>query len=486
MLISTKYNYNSNTDNMIHGTLSRRGYSVFKSDLTEEQLKEVKNDLTVSPYIPESYKVGKTPSFKVYLESTSKLYLPKAYAIDKFGPPSDIKISHGADIDVEFKGSLRDAQIDPVNAFLNAAHDPCKMGGILNLQCAEGKTVMAIYLICTLKKKTIVIVHKDFLIQQWKERIQEFAPSAQIGIIKAKTVDIHDKDIVIASLQSLSMKDYPSDTFDDIGFLIADECHHLAAEVFSCALQKINTRFTLGLSATVKRKDGLSKVFMWYLGGIVFKRKTRKNDIINVNVIKYDCNDPDYCEECVMYGNKPNMSKMINNICDYGPRVHFIVVSLLPILQNEPERRVLVLSDRRNHLPMFKEAFDKYGYTSSGYYYGGMKTEDLKESEGKQIILGTYAMISEGFDVKGLDTLVLASPKSDVVQSVGRILREKPEARKHVPIVVDVVDDFAMFPRQAKKRIAYYKSCKYNISSDANDTPKQCHKLVQFDELVIV
>lgn len=474
---------------MVSGTLTQRGYAINKSDLEASEITALKKDLTVSPFVPETYKVGAPQTFKVYLESNTKFYLPKAYALEKFGPPAESKIDDGTDINVEFKGTLRDAQIDPVNAFMNAAHDPCKMGGILNLQCAEGKTVMAIYLICTLKKKTIVIVHKDFLIQQWKERIQEFAPSARIGTIKAKIIDVEDKDIILASLQSLSMKEYPKDTFQGIGFLIADECHHLAAEVFSCALQKVNTRYTLGLSATIQRKDGLSKVFMWYLGGIVFKRKLRKNDVIKVRILDYESNDDEYCEECTMYGNKPNMSKMINNICDYLPRVEYIVDYVVKLLEEEKERRVLVLSDRRNHLPMFKEVFDKAGYTSSGYYFGGMKTDDLKVSEGKQIILGTYAMISEGFDVKGLDTLVLASPKSDIVQSVGRILREKPEARKHIPIVIDVVDNFSMFPSQAKKRHTYYKSCKYEITTNGSDVKQpqaNLHKLIDIADLIIV
>jgi superfamily II DNA or RNA helicase len=110
-----------------------------------------------------------------------------------------------------------------------------------------------------------------------------------------------------------------------------------------------------------------------------------------------------------------------------------------------------------------------------------MKQDDLKESEGRSIILGTYAMISEGFDVKGLDTLVLASPKSDVVQSVGRILRTPKHERKSVPLVIDIVDDFSMFPKQAKKRVTYYKSCKYNIID--NNKPKvNSNKIINIDD----
>lgn len=452
-------------------TLCRRGYMVNKAELGDDEVKAIKSELTVAPYIPKDFQVANPPSFKVYLESQSSLFVPKMYGLKKFGLPTLNKLDEGNDIAVPFLGSLRDEQRDPVDAFLAAANDPLKMGGILNLQCAAGKTVMAIYLICTLAKKALVVVHKEFLIQQWKERIQEFAPAARIGLIKAKTIDVEDKDIVIASLQSLSMKEYDPGVFDGFGTLCVDECHHTSAEVFSRAFQKINARYTLGLSATVKRKDGLTKVFMWHLGDIVFSRKGQQNtDIIRVDIHTYRSSAREYCEECTLFRNKPNTAKMINNICEFAPRVEYIANIIKRVLEEEPARRVLVLSDRRGHLQTImdtlKNTLQNTDYNNDiGFYYGGMKQPDLKESEGKKIILGTYCMISEGFDVKGLDTLVLASPKSDIVQSVGRILREKPEHRKNVPLVIDIVDNFSVFYNQAKKRQDYYKSCKYHVST---------------------
>ena len=71
-------------------------------------------------------------------------------------------------------------------------------------------------------------------------------------------------------------------------------------------------------------------------------------------------------------------------------------------------------------------------------------------------------------DLPGLNTLILASPKSEIQQVVGRILRDKPCDRKYTPLIIDVVDDFSMFPSQAKKRQAYYKKCKYAIHIDGN------------------
>jgi superfamily II DNA or RNA helicase len=112
-----------------------------------------------------------------------------------------------------------------------------------------GKTVMALYLISKLKVKTLIIVHKEFLMNQWKERIAQYIPNCSVGIIKQKKVESNN-DIVIASLQSLCMRSYDEDVFKDFGFLIIDECHHVGAQVFSKALFKVNFKYTLGLSAT--------------------------------------------------------------------------------------------------------------------------------------------------------------------------------------------------------------------------------------------
>jgi superfamily II DNA or RNA helicase len=324
-------------------------------------------------------------------------------------------------------------------------------------------TVMAIYLICQVKLKTLVVVHKDFLLQQWRERIDQFCPGARIGIIKAKEIDVDDKDIVIASLQSLSMKQYDKAVFNGFGFVIIDEVHHTSAEVFSRALRKVCFKYTLGLSATIKRKDGLSKVFMWYLGDVLYsntKQKTKDN--VNIECIYYYDPNPLYSKEVYMMGNKLNISKMLNNICEYDPRIQMVAEKIKDILQKEPARKIIVLSDRRMHLERIGATLHDLGI-DSGNYFGGMKPDDLKVSEGKTVILGTFCMVSEGFDCKSLDTLILASPKSDVIQSVGRILREEAKNRRHIPLVVDIIDQFSIFEKQAMKRIQYYKKQKYDI-----------------------
>ena len=96
---------------------------------------------------------------------------------------------------------------------------------------------------------------------------------------------------------------------------------------------------------------------------------------------------------------------------------------------------------------------------SVGYYIGGMKEAALKQSEEKKVIIATYAMASEGLDIKTLTSLILASPKTDVCQSVGRILRQKHSS----PLVVDIIDEHDIFMSQWYKRRKYYKSQNYKI-----------------------
>jgi len=153
---------------------------------------------------------------------------------------------------------------------------------------------------------------------------------------------------------------------------------------------------------------------------------------------------------------------MVNNVCECKERILFVAETIRNTLEDEPNRKILVLSDRRAHLELIRASISLQQY-SCGFYFGGMKQEDLKKSEGCTIILGTFQMSQEGLDIKGLDTLVISSPKSDIIQSCGRILRDKPLERKNIPLIIDIVDDIGVFRGQAKKRRAYYKKCKYLV-----------------------
>lgn len=462
--------------------LSERGYGVDKSSLSKNELAKLYDELTVTPVISNSIASITPPTITLYMESSKKIYLPKYYGLQKFGAPDTYKYHDIQEVDVKFHGLLRKEQHDPVTAFLNAAKNPVQAGGIINLACASGKTVMALYILSQLKMKSLIVVHKDFLLDQWRERIETFLPTARVGLIKAKIIDVEDKDIVLASLQSLAMKDYEPTCFKGFGFLIIDEVHRTGTEVFSQALKKLNMRVTLGLSATVTRKDGMSKVFKWYIGDIVYKGKRKKQDSVNVVMHQYWANDTAYNKEVSIGYNKLNFSRMISNICAYKPRTDMICGMIINLLHDEKSlkrRKVLVLSERKNHLASIKDTLHELDDSvTSGFYYGGMSPSQLEDSTKKDVLLGTFAMASEGFDLKELDTLVLATPKACVEQAVGRILRATESERANNPLIIDIVDMFSIYERQAAKRKVLYAKCGFNvISNDMNETSNDTNGL---------
>ena len=173
-------------------SLSNNGYKVKKKNLKSKQIQEIKKELTVNPFCMNGFNDKIEKRFMLYMESPNSLYLPRFYAQDKLGLPTKVKMNSGHDVDIPFNGSLREEQIPIVNLYLKSCNDIG--GGIISLKCGGGKTVLALNIISQLKKKTIVVVHKDFLMTQWRDRISQFLPSARIGKIQRDTVDIEDKD----------------------------------------------------------------------------------------------------------------------------------------------------------------------------------------------------------------------------------------------------------------------------------------------------
>jgi len=456
-------------------TLSRQGYKIKKEDLTDEQRSTLIKDLTAKPKMVQGFgPLQKQIEYPIFLESKTSYYVPRFYGLQHFGPIETNKLGSGEGIDIQFKGQLRPEQIPIQQLFLDQ-----KGGGIISLKCGGGKTVLALSIISEIKKKTIVLVHKDFLMTQWRDRILEFLPGAAIGKIQQDTVDVEGKDIVLAMVQSVSMKEYPNEVFDQFGLAIFDECHHLGAEVFFKCMQKVASTYMLGLSATPKRKDGLQWVFEAFIGKIVYQTKDITTEGVEVNIIDYYSDNTTYNNQCLTYMKKPCLPKMINNVCAYQPRTDMI--NQLIKKNYEVGRKVLILSDRRAHLDTMLEWLLKEEIPS-GLYVGGMKPFDLHESQEKDVILGTFSMASEGMDIPKLNTIILASPKSDVVQSVGRIMREKVEVRKFHPLILDISDthpNFQTFKRQVIKRITFYKQQKYKIMLHRDDGTIEEYKKVR-------
>lgn len=156
---------------------------------------------------------------------------------------------------------------------------------------------------------------------------------------------------------------------------------------------------------------------------------------------------------------------MISKLCEYGRRSDFIVRIIQDLVQENNGSQIMILCHNRSLLTYLHESISFRNFATVGFYVGGMKQCDLQETEGKNIVLATYAMAAEALDIKTLSILVMVTPKTDITQSVGRILRVKHAN----PIVVDIVDSHDIFQNQWNQRKRFYKKCNYRIvQSDSN------------------
>jgi superfamily II DNA or RNA helicase len=319
-----------------------------------------------------------------------------------------------------------------------------------------------LYISHLLGVKTLIIVNKESLLEQWKEQIIKFTGIIP-GVIQGTKINT-DPKICIGMIQSISMKEY-IDVFKDFGFTIYDETHHYCSKVFSNVFFKIRTKYNLGLTATINRADKLEYVLEWFLGKIAVNIKLL---IIEPEINIY--NFFDYEENTIKFNvnGKINSPASLTNITENKIRTELIIKIIKDMYKHE--RKILVLTDRKAHCEYLKELLNNF---SVGIYYGGMKIEDLKKSNECRIIIATYQMASEGYDNPELDTLILASPKCNVEQAVGRILRKK---NNNNAVVVDINDCVSIFNNWNKKRQSFYKSRNFKIkyvNDSSNEESKQ-------------
>jgi superfamily II DNA or RNA helicase len=436
--------------------LSRKGAIIKISDLSEKEKKLVNRELFVAPVtLNEDF----PKKFKVFQRNDTHVTVPKFWALENL---KHLQVTHEyGDVEpmnplVKFTGSLRKElkQIEATDALLKQLLNIG--GGILSLDTGFGKTVCSVYTACKLKVKTMILVHKKFLEEQFEETIKRFVPDAKISKVRGDSCDLTG-DFIIASIQTLLARKY--DNFDGVGCLIVDESHHIAAESFSQTMFGISFKYVIGLSATPTRRDGLTRVLHWFMGTTAYEvRRTLQKNVF-VKIVPFT-----HAE----YKKPPPVNKrgdicytsLITKICEIRDRTLFIAEETKKIA--ETGRYVLVLSHRRQHAIEIKDILLSLGI-SAATYLGGDKVEP-----DAQVICATYHLASEGYDNPRLSGLVLSTPSSDVIQACGRILRG---GSGNDPVIVDIVDQYSLFLGQIAKRKTFYRKIGFNMGKD--DAPVQ-------------
>jgi superfamily II DNA or RNA helicase len=445
--------------------LSRKGFYLPKSF---KDIQKIQKKLTVTPIVNPEFdlSVNGPVTFSIYQETNSHLIIPRYFGINNFNKNEyDNQILIENIRSFNFKGTLREYQQNIINTVLPKINE--SYGGLISIPTGRGKTIIAVKLACELKLKTLFIVHKTFFLEQTKEKFELFS-DAKIGILQQKTIDIEDKDVVIGMLQSILSRDYGDEVMNQFDLIIFDECHHISSKEFSKIFNKIRPVYTIGLSATPKRKDGLEKVFQHYAGPILYQELASTKHVVEVKTINFTIKHYKF-KNVINKSGQVLLPIIVNNLVSIDERNKLIIKEIIDLIMEEPERKFLILGGRREHLVDISKEIIKQKPSLEdevGYYMGGMKKDDLKASSEKSLIFATFEMASEGLDILALDTLFMITPKGDVNQAVGRILRKQADEYEYPPKIIDIIDDIESIKRLSTKRLKLYKERGYIINGE--------------------
>jgi superfamily II DNA or RNA helicase len=348
---------------------------------------------------------------------------------------------------VQFNGTLdpRRNQIEAVDKCLAILRKTPYGGGcLLSLPPGFGKTACALYISAHLPaKRTLILVHTTALATQWQSRVNTFLRNATVVLIKAQdTVNLdelkHATHIIMLLQTVLALKKRGSPLIDNLkhDLIFVDECHHLAARTLCKVVETVGSRYRLGLSATLQRKDGLDPMLSVLLGslGYACERQTCPGLVVQVKTYKTS-----------QFQSATTFVQHITEICHDERRINMIVDTIRHVYKQG--RYIIVLSDRLNLLDAIEKQLEEPIYKAIG---GNNQDPDMAT---RPVILATYAYASEGLDIPVLNTCILATPRLEVKQSIGRILRS-PEGK---PLVIDIVDeDRSVLKRQFSQRKRFY------------------------------
>ena len=418
-------------------------------------INKIKKDLT--------FKINTNPKYNNFIKSKEEkkikiyhyqkdneiLFIPKFSKISNVQLKfiKDIRDLNNEKILLKFTGLLNNQQLEVIK---NTEEKLLTEYNILySLPCGFGKTVLAIYWICKLGIQTFILVHKYDLLKQWIQRLKDFTDIEEEDICIISSSSKYDKTkkykIYIGMIQTIMRDDFDDSKIPQTsGLLISDECHHLGAECFNKGLRKLFSKYYISLSATPFRNDGTEKVYKSYIGYNLYKQERNFNDPIKVVICKYSASD-EFKKKNEKILNSIYCSKITTIISENEERNKKILDLIYSLISKN--KKILILSDRINQLEIFYNSLkDKINVNRSF----GKYRENINNCD---ILLATYSMASEGLDVRQMDTLIMATPRSNITQSCGRIMREENNRER---LIYDILD-FEIYENGFYQRKKYYK-----------------------------
>ena len=391
------------------------------------------------------------------------------------------KRTQGRELNISFKGELRESQIPAVETMLE------NETGILHAATAFGKTVVCCDMIARRGISTLILVDRADLMNQWIKRLDEFLDiDEELPEYQTKTGRTRKRKSLIGNLQgahdtltgivdvamirSLKKKDGFHPMLKEYAQVYFDECHHAASESAIEVLQEINAKYVYGVTATPKRGDGKEKINEFLLGPIRYrftaKDRAEEQNIDHLVYPRFTRTVKPHHLSKTPYGNDAYELIRNNDVRDEQ-----IIRDVADCVQ--AGRTPVVLTKYVDHANKLSERLKTCADRlilltgANGTKARRAQVEELNRVDDSEslILVGTGSLLGEGFDFPRLDTLFMATPVSGenvVEQYVGRLNRDY-DGKENV-IVYDYVDShIPKFDKMYAARLKAYKKIGYEL-----------------------
>jgi len=394
----------------------------------------------------------------MYSEDDNFFYFPRYYFKNREQVAKNIidQTDHGTKIDFECNIKLWDYQQLAINEFKEHLNNG-RTGFFLGAAPGSGKTQMGIKMMEILGCTTLIIVPKKDLIGQWIERILKTTDlkKEDIGTCQAGKIKWEGKKVVVGLIHTV-VKYIDLEPFRRyFGLLLFDECDSsVPPNTFAPAAIMFNSKYRIAMTASETRADGLHVIFQNHLVEVKImceKSNTMTPDVVFVN---YDTSSGKLPHSKDRIKSKGMLMTMLAKNEDRNNTI----ASYIYQAAIKEERPTAILSDRISQLRNIKRwLIEVYEVPEEmiGFYIGEQtKVENKRVADNCMIILASFSMMGRGTDIPRLSCLVLATPRSDMRQIVGRI--ERVDKNKKQPIVVDFVDPYNLCQTGKEQRLKFY------------------------------
>jgi superfamily II DNA or RNA helicase len=443
--------------------LSIDGLAELKYKYQKKELLEQFPWFDILTFKPERHGGGYfTAAITVWYQHSQKLHLigvPRYLGLSLFGPAKADNRLDGQALSVTFQGQLRGHQVECIDRTMKILET--WQGATMVADCGVGKTAMALYVLSKLQRKTAIVCNRSILMDQWADAIQRFLPGLTVSWLQGtgrfdkgyKTYASPDSasDIMLCSIETLATGEVPKSLLDPYGLLVVDEMHHLAAASLVNVVPMFRSRYTLGLTATPNRADGLEYVLYWLMGpaSCVYQRVPEITGVRHTVEIRKMEFTKGQRKEIIYENGTMGFSAMITALTEDPERNQELFRIIDYCLENR--KRTIVVTAIVNH------AKELYEYTKTKEPTTAMIAGTIRHhAKQAKVTIATYSLLEEGYDDPSLDTLILATPRSTIQQTIGRIERDHPDKDK--PVVFDLVDTFSLFPNMYWKRNKFYST----------------------------